>query len=497
MQTVGVDLGGTNIGTVVLDEANAVTGFAKRRTPTGGDHLGVVDVIVAGIHDALDDAGVSPKDIAAIGVGTPGVVVDGTVGDAFNVPGFQERFALADMIGHHVNKPVRVVNDVTAGAVAEHRLGAGRDWQHLLCVFAGTGVGGGLILHGQIFEGAHGGAGEFGHQIIRQGGAVCPCGRRGCVEAYAGRQAMTLAAQRAVADGQQTVLFEVMAKKGKPRPTSGVFSDALDQGEKPFIRPFMIDMASDHFALDISLACDLLDWSPEERINDKLPTLISALKRDPLAWYRANGITPPPWLEAADVRLENPETLREAHEKDYRAQHRAHLWTGWANAGLGLWLLTSPPLLGHVGTWLGLSDLVAGMLLTVLGLLSLSWRLPWVRFAAAGLGCWILFAPLVFWSDSAAAYLNNTAVGMLAVAFALGFPPVPGVSPVAAQTGPTIPKGWDYSPSDWFQRLPVIMLAVVSAVGWSDVWTTPSTVRACSSTSGSSISGASGVPPPR
>ncbi len=257
MQTVGVDLGGTNIGTVVLDEANAVAGFAKRRTPTGGDHLGVVDVIVAGIHDALDDAGVSPKDIAAIGVGTPGVVVDGTVGDAFNVPGFQERFALADMIGHHVDKPVRVVNDVTAGAVAEHRLGAGRDWQHLLCVFAGTGVGGGLILHGQIFEGAHGGAGEFGHQIIRQGGAVCPCGRRGCVEAYAGRQAMTLAAQRAVADGQQTVLFEVMAKKGKPRPTSGVFSDALDQGD-PFIAD-LIDDCVDALAAGIASSVNLLD----------------------------------------------------------------------------------------------------------------------------------------------------------------------------------------------------------------------------------------------
>jgi len=262
---------------------------------------------------------------------------------------------------------------------------------------------------------------------------------------------------------QTLVVPGPVAKLGAALETGSepVVPDTLDQGEKPFIRPFMIDMASDHFALDISLARDLLDWSPQERINDKLPTLISALKRDPLAWYRANGITPPPWLEAADDRFENPETLREAHEKDYRAQHRAHLWAGWANAGLGLWLLTSPPLLGHMGTWLGLSDLVAGILLTVLGLLSLSWRLSWARFAAAGLGCWILFAPLVFWSDSAAAYLNNTAVGMLAVAFALGFPPVPGVSPVAAQTGPTIPKGWDYSPSDWFQRLPVIILAVV------------------------------------
>lgn len=254
-----------------------------------------------------------------------------------------------------------------------------------------------------------------------------------------------------------------VAKLGAALETKSepVVPDALDQGEKPFIRPFMIDMASDHFALDISKARELLGWSPQERIADKLPVLISALKRDPLGWYNANGITPPPWLKAAEDKALNPETLREAHEKDYRAQHRAHLWTGWANAGLGLWLLTAPPLLGHTGAWLAWSNVVAGFLLTALGFLSLSWRLHWARFAAAGLACWILFAPLVFWSESAAAYLNNTVVGMLAFAFALCFPPVPGVSPVAAQTGPTIPKGWDYSPSDWFQRLPVIMLAVV------------------------------------
>ncbi|SDG02638.1 NAD-dependent epimerase/dehydratase family protein [Sulfitobacter delicatus] len=259
-----------------------------------------------------------------------------------------------------------------------------------------------------------------------------------------------------VVPGPVAKLGAALETKSEP-----VVPDALDQGEKPFIRPFMIDMASDHFALNISKARDLLGWSPQERINDKLPVLVSALKRDPLGWYRANGITPPPWLEAADDRVSDPEALRAAHEKEYRAQHRAHLWTGWANAGLGLWLLAAPPLLGHSGTWLGWSNIVAGVLLTLLGLLSLSWRLPWARFATAGLGCWILFAPLAFWTASGAAYLNNTAVGMLAVGFALCFPPVPGVSPVATQTGPTIPKGWDYSPSDWFQRLPVIMLAVV------------------------------------
>jgi len=257
MRTVGVDLGGTNIVTVVLDDDDQVVGRAKRKTPTGGDHQGVVDVIVASVRDAIDDADLSLKKIDAVGIGTPGVVVDGTVGDASNVPGFQQRFSLGDLVNDLVDKPVRVVNDVTAGAVAEHRLGAGRGWNQVLCVFAGTGVGGGLILDGQIFEGAHGGAGEFGHQVIRQGGAVCPCARRGCVEAYAGRHAMTLAAERELASGGTTILFDVMKKKGKPRPTSGVFSDALALGDV-FVAD-LIDACVSALAAGIASSVNLLD----------------------------------------------------------------------------------------------------------------------------------------------------------------------------------------------------------------------------------------------
>jgi len=75
--------------------------------------------------------------------------------------------------------------------------------------------------------------------------------------------------------------------------------DAIDQGEKPFIRPFMVEMADDHYALDIGRARRLLGWEPRHRIRDRLPALIESLKRDPLAWYRANGITPPLWMKQA------------------------------------------------------------------------------------------------------------------------------------------------------------------------------------------------------
>ena len=94
-----------------------------------------------------------------------------------------------------------------------------------------------------------------------------------------------------------------------------VVPDPIDQGEKPFVRPFMIEMASDHYALDTSRARDLLEWSPRHDIRDTLPSIVAALKRDPIGWYRAHDIVPPPWLTTAAEASDAPEALRERAER--------------------------------------------------------------------------------------------------------------------------------------------------------------------------------------
>jgi glucokinase len=254
--TIGLDLGGANVYAIAL-EGERVLGEAKLRTPATGDRTSVLDVLAAAVHQVREEGGVEPGDVAGVGVGTPGVVIDGTVGGAANVPGFLERFALADLLEQRVELPVRVVNDVTAATVAEHRLGAGRDATDLLCVFVGTGVGGGMVLDGRPYYGATGGAGEFGHMIVRQGGAVCPCGRRGCVEAYAGRRAMALAAERAQADGRSTILFDVQRELGKQRPTSGAFREALARGDE--LVADLLDEAIAALGAGIASAVNLLD----------------------------------------------------------------------------------------------------------------------------------------------------------------------------------------------------------------------------------------------
>ncbi len=237
--------------------------------------------------------------------------------------------------------------------------------------------------------------------------------------------------------------------------------DAIDQGEKPFIKPFMIDLASDHYDLDISRARTLLNWQPKHSIYRGLKKLIASLKKDPAAWYERNQVIQPDWMQAAEEKDKNPDKIRHQHENECRQAHRSSLWAHFLNMGLALWLITSPVTLGYESQAMIWSDIISGLVLFIFALMSLSWRLGFARWICGAVGLWLLGAPLIFWAPTAAAYLNDTIVGMLVIGFAVLTRPVPGVAAVAAQSGPTVPPGWAYSPSDWFQRLPIIILAFI------------------------------------
>lgn len=256
MLTVGVDLGGMRIQALVLDGDERL-GTASMRIPSQGDRMLVLDVVSAAIHEALGEAQHEIEEVAAVGIGTPGVVIEGTVGGASNIPDWYDRFGLADLARDKLGVPVRLANDVTAAAVGEHHSGAGRGTDHLLVIMVGTGVGAGLILNGQPYEGGVGGAGEFGHMVVVRDGAVCPCGRRGCVEAYAGRRAMAFAAERAVAGGRSTVLFGIQEELGQQRLTSAVFKAALDRGDE--LAADLVEGAISALGIGIASAVNLLD----------------------------------------------------------------------------------------------------------------------------------------------------------------------------------------------------------------------------------------------
>jgi len=236
--------------------------------------------------------------------------------------------------------------------------------------------------------------------------------------------------------------------------------DAIDEGEKPFIRPFMASLADDHYEIDVSRARELLDWEPRHRIMDELPAMVDALKEDPESWYRDNGLDLPATLEDPEDK-ESPEAMRSAYESYRRSRHRRNLWAHWLVIGIGAWLVTSPPILNYESAALATSDVICGILIMLFGFVSLSWKHEWARAANGLIGIYLLFAPLIFWAPTASAYLNDTLVGALVIGLAMLVRPPVGVGPAATLGGPDVPPGWDYSPSTWTQRLPIIFLAFI------------------------------------
>ena len=254
----GVDLGGTKIQAVVVDSDNAVLGQARLPTPTAGGPADVVAAMAEAVAEAAREAGVEASALAGVGVGSPGVVdsAAGTVSEARNLPGWEGTFPLAATLADLVHAPVSVANDVRVAVRAEVKLGAGRPFSSLLGVFWGTGVGGGVVLDGRIWDG-RGAAGEIGHMVVKRDGARCTCGRRGCMEAYAGRAAMELRARKLVEQGEHTSLFEIMEHRGRTRLTAGVWARALEHGDAMAVA--LIDRAVEALGAGIASAVNLLD----------------------------------------------------------------------------------------------------------------------------------------------------------------------------------------------------------------------------------------------
>ena len=252
----GIDLGGTKIQAAVVDGRRRVVGQARHPTPTSGGPQDVADEMAEAMREAAAQAGVEPGALAGIGVGSPGTVEGDAVAGARNLPGWEGSFPLARSLSDALGTPVRLGNDVAVASRAEFELGAARPYRSMLGVFWGTGVGGGVILDGKLWKG-RGAGGEIGHMVVKMGGARCTCGRRGCLEAYAGRAAMEARVRRKVEQGKQTDLFEIASKHGRSRLTSGIWSHALEHGDE--LAEKMIERALRALGAGIASAVNLLD----------------------------------------------------------------------------------------------------------------------------------------------------------------------------------------------------------------------------------------------
>jgi len=207
---IGVDMGGTKILAAVVNAEGRILADAKIPTKAYKGATVVIDRIASCIQKAMDKSRVDPRSVQAVGIGAPGPLDPGT-GIVIFAPnlGWKDvplKAELETRTGIHTF----VDNDVNVGTLGEHTFGAGQNVQNLVGIFVGTGIGGGIIMQGELFHGASKTAGEIGHIIVKAGGPRCGCGTRGCLEALASRTAMTKQFQKAILKkGKKSILSEL------------------------------------------------------------------------------------------------------------------------------------------------------------------------------------------------------------------------------------------------------------------------------------------------
>ena len=214
---VGVDLGGTNtvVGVLPVDGGDGKL-LAMESRPTeatkGAKYVvdKIVDMVETSIRGVIEEHGGSKADFAGIGIGSPGPLNRET-GTIINTPNLGWRnFPLRDLISNAVGLPAALDNDANCATYGEWWLGAGKNVDNLIGFTLGTGIGGGIVLDGQIFHGVSDVAGEIGHMTIDSTGRKCTCGNYGCLEAYASGPAIALRAVEGIEAGAESVLPDLV-----------------------------------------------------------------------------------------------------------------------------------------------------------------------------------------------------------------------------------------------------------------------------------------------
>ena len=208
--TIGIDVGGTKIAAGVVDEAGTVV--ARRQIATAATHP---TAVVAGIVKVAQELLAAAPNVSAVGIGAAGLI-DGEKGIVLTAPNIAgwDNVPLRAMVSDRLKLPVIIDNDANVAALGESEYGAGKDYGDQIMLTIGTGVGGGIVIGGEIYRGAHGVGGEIGHMIVDgTGSAVCACGNHGCLEAMASGNSIGRRARERVSEPGATAVLELAGQK--------------------------------------------------------------------------------------------------------------------------------------------------------------------------------------------------------------------------------------------------------------------------------------------
>jgi glucokinase len=229
---VGVDLGGTKILAGIFNNSLQLAATAKLSTKSQRGVEAVAERIARCVQDAVDEADLSLKQVSGIGIGAPGAVDfdSGTVIFAPNMEGWND-VPLKKILEKALGVPVFVENDCNIGALGVYATELKSKPRHMLGIFVGTGIGGGLILNGELYSGFGHTAGEIGHMVLEINGPKCGCGNKGCFEALASRTAIFERIKAGIKDGQKTQLTDMLGDNLEDL-RSGDLRKAIRRGDK-------------------------------------------------------------------------------------------------------------------------------------------------------------------------------------------------------------------------------------------------------------------------
>ena len=198
-------------GCFVNEKREIVYRLKKKSKGKGGSAENVEDVIVSVVQEMLRESGISKSDVHAIASCAPGVV-DQTTGVVLFTPNLPWRnYDIKSSMENKFGIPFYIGNDVNLGVLGEYKYGAARGYQNVVGFFVGTGMGGGLILNGELYTGHRFKAAEYGHMILDPEGPLCNCGQRGCLEAFSSKQGMSAYIRQQVSRGRESMMAEYVS----------------------------------------------------------------------------------------------------------------------------------------------------------------------------------------------------------------------------------------------------------------------------------------------
>ena len=288
---IGIDVGGTKIAAGLVTQSGEIRQRFTTHAHSEKEPQHVIDAIELAYHAILAESGVTPKEIEAVGIGFPGNT-DGARGLVLvcsNLPAWNS-VPLARIVSARLNVPVVLDNDCNLAAMAEHRYGAGRGSRHMCYVTISTGYGAGIIIDNKLYAGSIGTAGELGHMVIHPGGALCTCGKRGCLMAYTSGIGMSRLAYEAIHAGRETTLRDLLPADGR-RFSGQVIAQAAAGGDE--VAREVLDTVGRYAGIGIAMLVQVIN--PELIVLGGGLTRIGQMITDPMMAALHESTQPELW----------------------------------------------------------------------------------------------------------------------------------------------------------------------------------------------------------